>query len=58
MIECGLREVRGRTDLSVNLLELVFDACELLVGHLGDLVALVGHFGCVVCEGDVVVYRV
>jgi hypothetical protein len=40
--------VRGRTDLSVNLLELVLDACELLVGHLGDLVALVGHFGCVV----------
>lgn len=34
----------GRTDLSVNLLELIFDACELLVGHLGDLVALVGHF--------------
>ena len=36
-----------RTDLSVNLLELVLDACELLVGDLGDLVALVGHFGCV-----------
>jgi len=36
----------GRTDLGVDLLELVFDAGELLVGDLGDLVALVGHFGC------------
>jgi len=35
------------TYLGVNLLELVLDACELLVGHLRDLVALVGHFGCV-----------
>jgi len=36
----------GRTDLSVDFLELIFDAGELLVGDLGDLVALVGHFGC------------
>ena len=44
-----------RTNLSVDLLELVLDACELLVGDLGDLVALVGHFCCVVVRGNVVV---
>jgi hypothetical protein len=39
--------LEGRTDLSVNLLELVFDPCELLIGDHGDLFTLVGHFGCV-----------
>ena len=51
-MKSGIGEVKGRTDLSVNILELVFDACELLVGHLRDLVALVGHFCGVVCLRD------
>jgi hypothetical protein len=44
----GVGGLGGRTDLSVNLLELVLDPCELLVGDHGDLFGLVGHFGCVV----------
>ena len=58
MLECRVVGGRGerRTDLGVNLLELVLDACELLVGHLGNLVALVGHFGCVVVRRNVVVW--
>jgi hypothetical protein len=43
----GFEEQRRHTDLGVNLLELIFDPCELLVSDHGDLFSLVGHFGCV-----------
>ena len=34
---------KERTDLGVNVFELILDSCELLVGDLGDLFGLFRH---------------